>query len=272
MQLNKFIGDRNFYSTALRIAVPIMIQEGITNFVNLLDNIMVGRMGTMQMSGVAIVNLLMFVFNLSIFGSLSGAGLFGAQFYGADDMEGVRHTLRFKIIISILITAAGTLVFLYFGKNLISAFLNGEGAAVGKEETLDYALRYLRIMLLGLPPLAISMAYATTLRETGETVLPMKASIAGVFVNLVGDYLLIFGHFGFPKLGVEGAAIATVVSRYIQAGIEVIWTHANSKKNQFAKGLYSSMKNSAQPYKRHYQKRLASYAQRNFYGRRESPC
>ena len=97
--IHKFIGDKAFYKMVLTVAVPIMIQNGITNFVGLLDNIMVGRVGTVQMSGVAIVNQLMMVFNLAIFGAISGAGIFGAQFFGCKDHKGVQHTFRFKIYI-----------------------------------------------------------------------------------------------------------------------------------------------------------------------------
>lgn len=94
MKANKFIGDKNFYKMVLMVAIPIMIQNGITNFVSMLDNIMVGQIGTEQMSGVAIVNQLMFVFNICIFGAVSGAGIFGAQFYGNGNHEGVRNAWR----------------------------------------------------------------------------------------------------------------------------------------------------------------------------------
>ena len=95
----KFIGDKKFYKMVLLIAVPIMIQNGITNFVSLLDNIMVGQVGTNQMSGVAIANQLIFVYNLCIFGGMSGPGIFGAQFYGQRNEEGLRYVFRFKIIL-----------------------------------------------------------------------------------------------------------------------------------------------------------------------------
>ena len=106
----KFIGDKDFYKLVLMVATPMMIQNGITNFVSLLDNIMVGQLGTEQMSGVAIVNQLMMVFNISIFGAVSGASIFSAQFYGKGDHEGLipsavnciislkrkKHTFRFN--------------------------------------------------------------------------------------------------------------------------------------------------------------------------------
>ena len=114
----KFIGDKAFYKMVLAIAVPIMIQNGITNFVSLLDNIMVGQIGTEQMSGVAIVNQLIFVYNLCIFGGVSGAGIFTAQYYGQKDDEGIRHTFRFKIWMALLLTIGAITVFLIWGGDL----------------------------------------------------------------------------------------------------------------------------------------------------------
>ena len=103
MNFKKYIGDRAFYRSLLAVAVPIIIQNSITNFISLLDNVMVGQIGTEQMSGVSIVNQLLFVFNLCIFGALSGAGLFGAQFFGNKEYENLRHTFRYKVIIALLI-------------------------------------------------------------------------------------------------------------------------------------------------------------------------
>ncbi len=101
-----FIGDRAFYAMVLAVAVPIMIENGITNFVNMLDNIMIGRVGTAQMSGVAIVNQLIYVFYLCLFGGLSGPGIFTAQFFGNHDLEGVRSAFRFKLWLGTLVCAA----------------------------------------------------------------------------------------------------------------------------------------------------------------------
>lgn len=189
--------DKKFYKMILLVAVPIMIQNGITNFVSLLDNIMVGVVGTDQMSGVAIANQFVFVFNIAIFGVISGPGIFTAQFFGNNDIEGVRNTFRFKIIACILMVLLAFLVVSLYGQNLISLFLH-EGSSTGNiENTLRYGMDYIKIILIGLFPFAISQSYSSTLRETGETILPMKASIAAVLVNLVFDYILIFGKAGF---------------------------------------------------------------------------
>ena len=121
--MKKYIGDKHFYRMVLVVVVPIMIQNGITNFVSLLDNIMVGQVGTEQMSGVAIANQLIFVFNLCIFGAVSGAGIFGAQFYGSGDHEGVRDTLRFKLVTSLALFLIAALVFTGAGEQLIRLYL-----------------------------------------------------------------------------------------------------------------------------------------------------
>lgn len=238
----KLLGDRAFYTMVLGVAVPIIIQNGITNFVSLLDNIMVGRVGTEQMSGIAIVNQLLMVFNLAIFGAISGAGIFGAQFFGCRNHKGVQQTFRFKMYICAAIVLIGVAVLLLGGDRLILLYLHGEDNGAALEATLGYGRQYLLVMLTGLLPFAIEEIYAGTLRECGETKLPMIAGVAAVCVNLTLNYLLIFGNFGFPKLGVTGAALATVISRYVQAAIIVCWTHTHTDRMPFIVGAYREWK------------------------------
>lgn len=242
MKVRKLFGDKKFYAMVLGVAVPIVIQNGITNFVSLLDNIMVGRIGTEQMSGIAIVNQLLLVFNLAIFGAISGAGIFSAQFFGCDDHKGVQQTFRFKLYICCAIVVLGVLVLLFKGDSLILLYLHGEGNDVALEATLGYGRQYLLVMLTGLLPFAIEEIYASTLRECGETKLPMVAGVAAVCVNLTLNYLLIFGKLGFPALGVVGAAVATVISRYVQALIVIIWTHTHALRMPFIRGAYRELK------------------------------
>lgn len=237
----KFIGDKAFYMMVLGIAVPIMIQNGITNFVNLLDNIMVGRLGTEQMSGVSIVNQLMFVYNICIFGGVSGAGIFTAQYFGQKDDEGIRHTFRFKLWMTLVLTVGAILLFLFFDDTLINLYLSGSSDGGDLLATLEYGKQYLRIMIFSLPAFMVLQVYASTLRECGETVVPMKAGMAAVLVNLVFNYFLIYGKFGFPELGVAGAAIATTMSRYIEVAIVILWTHRHTEIHTFVNRLYSSL-------------------------------
>lgn len=239
----KYIGDKKFYRMLMAVALPIILQNGITNFVSMIDNIMIGRVeidSTEQMTGVSIVNQLMFVFNISIFGMISGAGIFGAQFYGKGDEEGVRYTFRFKLILCTLFTLLAMGVFWFFGESLISLFLN-EGSETGDiEKTLYYAKGYLMVMLIQMIPSAITQAYASTLRERGETVVPMVAGVTAVIINVCLNAVLIFGLLGAPALGVVGAAIATCIAKFIELLIVVIWTHRHSADNQFIIGAFRS--------------------------------
>ena len=248
--MRKLIGTKDFYRHLLMIAIPIMIQNGITNFVGMLDNIMVGQVGTNQMSGVAIVNQLLFVYNLCIFGGISGAGIFAAQFYGKGDHKGVRECFRFKLIIVAVLTLLGILTFVVAGPSLIQLYLHEDGSGTSSAQTLLYAKQYMTVMLFDMLPFAISQAYAGTLRETDETVLPMKAGIAAVLVNLVFNYILIYGKLGAPALGVVGAAIATVMSRFVEMGIIVIWTHTHKEKNRFIEDAYKHFEIPAELMKR----------------------
>ncbi|MCR5731362.1 MAG: MATE family efflux transporter [Sphaerochaetaceae bacterium] len=235
---NKLFGNRDFYMMVLTIALPIAIQNGFTNFVNLLDNIMVGRLGTEAMSGVSIANQLVFIFNICIFGCVSGAGIFTAQYVGKEDWNGVRNTVRYKLITGSLITILCSILCLYKGDYLIGLFLKGSSDGGNVDFALQEGRSYLNLMLLGFPAFMLSQVYASTSRENGEAVTPMKAGLTAIVTNLVLNYLLIFGHFGLPRLGVRGAAIATTVSRYIEAAIVIIWTH---RTMEFTKGLYRKL-------------------------------
>lgn len=239
--LHQFIGDRAFYKRVLRIAIPIIVQNGITTFVSLLDNIMVGQIGTNQMAGVSIINNLMFVFNLCMFGGCAGAGIFTAQFFGAGDHRGIRHTMRFKLMVCVVLTLVCIGVFALWGDTLIGWYLQGDGSPEVAAQTLMYARQYLLVTLFGLLPFALTSAYASTLRECGQTVVPMAAGIGAVLVNLVLNYILIFGHLGLPAMGVRGAALATVISRYVEAVVVVIWAHTHTARLPGMRGLYSSM-------------------------------
>ena len=238
----KYIGDKAFYRMALAVAVPIMIQNGITQFVGMLDNIMVGRVGTEQMTGVSIANTLIFVFNLAIFGAVSGAGIFGAQFYGSGNHTGVRSAFRYKLLICTVLTVIGISVFLLFDESLIMLYLRGEGTPQEIEASLGYSKEYLHILLLGLVPFVLTQCYAGTLRECGQTVVPMVAGIVSVLVNLCFNTLLIFGFLGFPALGSAGAAIATVIARFVELAVVMLWTHLHPRKCPFIVGAYRSMR------------------------------
>lgn len=238
----RMFGDRDFYAQVVAVVVPIIIQNTVSNVVSLLDNVMVGRVGTLQMSAVAIVNQLLFVFNLCIFGGLAGAGIFATQYAGAHDDKGVRDCFRVKWMIALSMLACALVVLIAFPKRLIGMYLAQETAQADAAATLGFGMDYLTVMLWGLLPFGVSQVYASTLREVGETRLPMFASVAAILVNLVFNYFLIFGKCGFPELGVTGAAIATVLSRYVETAVIVVYTHMKSHHFGFIRGAYRSLR------------------------------
>lgn len=223
--MKSLIGDKKFYRMVLIVCIPIVIQNGFTNLASLLDNIMIGQLGTLSMSGVSISNQLFQVFNVSVFGAMSGAGIFLAQFYGRGNRDGVHNCFRIKMLLGVLMSILAICIFKLFGPELISLYLNDN--PTDSMTTLSFGKQYMDVMLIGLIPFAITQVFSSSLRETGNTVLPMKASIIAVIVNFCINYILIFGNFGFPRLGVIGAAIGTVVSRIVEMGINMAAGYKN---------------------------------------------
>ena len=238
---SRFIGNKAFYKSVVTLLIPIVIQQFITSFVSLLDNIMVGSLGTEAISAASIANQVMLVFILAVFGGMSGAGIYGAQFFGKGDTDGMRYTFRFKMYFGVLISAAAILVYLFFGETFIAAFLKGESNGGDLALTQRGGCDYLNIMLWGLPPFALVQVYAGTLREAGETRAPMFAGISAILTNLFGNWVLIFGHLGAPAMGVQGAAIATVISRYVELLIVANHAHRHTDKYPFFAGAYKSL-------------------------------
>ncbi|MBQ6935687.1 MAG: MATE family efflux transporter [Clostridia bacterium] len=241
MKLKEYIGNKAFYKMTLGIAVPMMVQNLISSFVSLLDNVMVGALGTEDMSAVSIVNQLYFVFTLALFGAVSGAGIFTSQFHGKNDDEGIRYTIRFKTVTVIILTAVASLIFIFAGDILISLFLHEGDNSSDLELTATIAKKYLNIIIIGLLPFAISNIFSSTLRETGQTVIPMITGFVAVFVNCILNYILIFGKFGFPALGAEGAAIATVIAKFVECAVFIIYVIKTKKQFPFFKGAFKSI-------------------------------
>ena len=242
MKLKSLIGTKSFYKRILSLSIPVMIQTGITNLVSLLDNVMVGSLGTEALSAVSIVNQFVFIFNLVIFGATAAAGIFTAQYHGSQDEEGVRATVRFKGIINTLASVICIILFLAFDDQLISLFLYDGSAEGNLALTLSLAKDYVRIAVIGFIPFGLANVYLSTLREVGNPVIPVYASAIAVATNCVGNAILIFGLLGVPALGVKGAAIATVLSRFVEFFILFIYSHTHTDKCYFAKGLWRTLK------------------------------
>lgn len=235
---NTFIGDKAFYVRYIKLAVPMIIQSFITNFVSFLDNLMVGQLGTEQLSGVAIINQFNFVFSIAIFGVVGAASIFGAQYFGKGDTKGHMFTFRLRLFMTIVITALSILLLVSQADLLINLFLSESDSTGSLEMTLAFAKEYLYIIVIGLVPFAFTQIYVSAVRETGQSFVPMVAGVTSVVTNALFDWLLIFGIGPFPELGVRGAAIATVMARFIECFIVMIWAHVKVEKNQYLRGAY----------------------------------
>ena len=242
MTKNRFIGDKAFYKSVLTLLIPILVQQFISSFVSLLDNIMVGSLGKEAISAASIANSILMVHMLATFGGLSGASIYGAQFFGKGDVDGMRHTFRFKLYFTALLSVLAISVYLLFGDSFIHSFLQGDSNGGDLELTRSLSNGYLRVMLWGLIPFALVQTYSGTLREAGQTFPPMVAGIIAILTNLGLNWVLIYGHLGAPALGVEGAAIATVISRYVELLVLVIHAHRHIWKYPFLKGAYRSLR------------------------------
>lgn len=233
--------NTQIFKRALSLAVPMMIQNGITNAVSLVDNIMVGKLGTEAITAVSIAGQLIFVFNLAVFGGLSGPGIYGAQYYGQKNREGFQSTVRIKHMIGLGVLILGLCAFIFGGEFLIELYLKGESKDIDPVLTMELAKSYLGIMLWGLPAFVLTQIYAGSLRETGASLMPMAAGVVSVAADILGNYLLIYGKFGFPQMGVNGAALATVISRIAEMLIVLTVTFITRKKHDFVIGLYKTM-------------------------------
>lgn len=240
--LKKYFGSRVFYKSVLMLLIPIVVQQFISNFVSLLDNVMVGSLGEEAISAASIANTILNIYNLAIFGGLSGAGIFGAQFYGKGDMDGLRHTFRFKLYLTFALTLIAIVVFSLWGKDFIALFLQGDSNGGDMALALQGGVDYMRVMLWGLLPFGIVQTYAGTLRESGETVVPMVAGVCAIVTNLFLNWVLIYGNLGAPVLGVRGAAIATVISRYVEVLVVTVYAQTHLHRYTYLKHAFSSFR------------------------------
>lgn len=213
--LKEFIGDRQFYRKLLTVTLPLVVQQLITSSVQLVDNVMVGRLGESSIASVSVVNQLFFIVILITFGIMGGAGIYSAQYYGSKDYEKLRQTFRFKILAAILVGIFSFTVFTVFGRTLIGVFTD-------QEETISGGMDYLRVVRFSILPWVLSVAIANTFRETGVTKPLLYISIVAILVNTSLNFLLIFGLFGFPALGIVGAAIATLIARGLELCLTIL--------------------------------------------------
>lgn len=213
--MKHLIGDKSFYKKLIAVALPIVVQQLITSSVQLVDNIMVGSLGEQAIDSVAVVNQLYFIIILMCFGALGGAGVFTAQYFGSKNYDKLKQTFRFKIITAFLLVSFAFVILTSFGEFFIGLFTENS-------EIISGGLSYLSIVRFSMFPWALSIAISFTFREVGITKPLLRISLMTIVTNTFLNFLLIFGNFGFPEMGIEGAAIATLISRCLEAGLFVV--------------------------------------------------
>ena len=210
MTNHKYLGTAQFYMRALSIALPVMAQLLIQNFVSLIDNFMVAGLGDVKMSGVNVTGMLVFVFMIFVGTICSAGGIFMSQFNGAKDAEGLRQSLRFKLRFAGLAGIAFTALGLCAPRQLFGMMVTVNTDA---EAIIDQAVRYSRAVAASGVFMVFSQALASSLREIEIVRPPLVISIIATLINTLFNYILIYGHFGAPRLEVAGAGIATVIAR-----------------------------------------------------------
>ena len=213
------LGNGKFYIKALTIAVPIMLQQLIQSMVSLIDNFMVSGLGDISMSGVNVAGQVMFVFMIFTNTICMSGGIFLTQFFGAQDKRGMQQAFMFKVLIGLLAFIPYVLVCTVYPRQVLSLMLIGNTQA---GLILDEAVSYIRIMAIIGIPFTCSVCIASSLRDMGQVRIPLYVTVVATLINTTFNYLLIYGHFGFPALGVRGAAYATVIARMVEFVIFVV--------------------------------------------------
>ncbi len=212
-------GPAKFYRGALAIAVPIMLQQLIQSMVSLIDNFMVSGLGDVCMSGVNVAGQVLFVFMVFLNAICMSGGIFMTQFFGAKDREGMKQAFRFKLAMGLAAFIPYFLVCVAFPRQVLGLMLIGNTQA---DLILDEAVGYIRIMFwMGLP-MTFSVCVASSLRDLGKVKTPLVVTVAATLVNTLFNWLLIYGNLGFPRLGVRGAALATVIARSVEFALFVV--------------------------------------------------
>lgn len=208
--------SKGFYSSLVAIAIPISLQALLQNFVNMLDTIMIGRLGSVEIAAVGLGNQIFFILNMILFGITSGGGVFIAQFWGKKDLAGIRKSLGLMTLIAFVVSFIFTILCLLIPNQLIRLYSPDP-------QVIQVGGSYLRFVCLSYVPTAISFSITLALRSTERVKLPLVCTSISLFTNLIANYLLIF----VVGLGVKGAAIATVISRIIELVILATWSYSH---------------------------------------------
>jgi putative MATE family efflux protein len=199
----------NVYRRLFKVALPIAIQQIILSSMNFVDMLMIGQLGEVSISAVGLSNQFFFIFNVVMFGLVSGGSIFIAQFWGTKQEFNISRTTALMISCSLIFSVVFFVLAFFFPENTLRIFSPDQ--AVIREGT-----KYLSAISFSFITFGITMTYAFVLRNTEKAVIPMMVSMIAIGLNVLLNYSLIFGNFGFPKLGIEGAGIGTLLSRIFE--------------------------------------------------------
>lgn len=207
--MKKIFRDKMFFKTMFMLAIPITLQSFITSSLNFIDTMMVGSLQEAAISAVGLANQYMFIFTLCIMGINAGANVFMSQMWGKRDITGIKTYLGVDLTVGMIASCLfGALAF--FGPEIIMGIMTPDS------EVIELGIDYLRVVAVSCLFMNFTQAYSTALRSTEQTKLPMYGSLIGVGLNIILNWIFIFGKFGAPAMGVAGAALATTLSRLVE--------------------------------------------------------
>lgn len=207
---HRYLGTKDFYGRAIRIAVPVMAQLLIQNLVSLVDNFMVAGLGDIKMGGVNVANQINFIFLVLMNTLCASGGIYMSQYKGAGDKEGMKQALRFKVIVAGLFGIAYSVLGFLAPRGLFAQMVhsNTDAAAI-----LDQAQMYSRSLAMAWFFMVFAQALASSLREIEMVKAPLVISSIATLINTFFNWVLIYGNLGAPRLEVAGAGYATVIAR-----------------------------------------------------------
>lgn len=215
--------DKNFLKNLWVLALPITIQSFISSSLNLIDNLMVGRLGEEAIAAVGLANQYIFIFNLCIMGVNAGASVFMAQFWGKKDIPSIKKILGLDLVVGLVVALLFT-----FGAmvmpNSIMSILSRDSSVI------EIGTSYLLVVGISCLFSSFTQAYSSALRSTEQVKVPMYASLIGVGTNAFLNWVFIFGMLGMPKMGVVGAALATTIARLIEMIYIVSYVYLSKNK------------------------------------------
>jgi putative MATE family efflux protein len=210
--------DSNFYRKMLGIAIPVVLQDLLVNSLTFIDTLMIGQLGTASIAAVGLANQLSFLINLFFFGVSTGASIFIAQYYGADNKKGIGNVMALGTLVSII----GATVFCILALSIPDKIMR---LYTKDENVVALAVSYLRYIGPSFFCLALTKMFSIGLRSTGNPVVPLGASILSMVSDIILNYFLIFGIAFFPEMGVRGAALATTLSRLMETVVILTYTY-----------------------------------------------